>query len=72
MCQLYCLKTINIEEYKILVCEPLHDVSKLIENVLTELPSHMANAEHKKPIEETIALTIGGKETKQALTTNAP
>ena len=35
-------------------------------SVLTELPSHIANAEHKKLIEETIALTIGGKETKQA------
>lgn len=42
----------------------MHDVSKHIENVLTELPSHIENAEHKKLIEETIALTIGGKETK--------
>jgi len=37
----------------------MHDVSKYIENVLKELPSHIANAEHKKVIEETIALTIG-------------
>jgi len=48
------------------VGEPMHDVSKHIENVLTELPSHIANAERKKLIEETIALTIGGKDTKQA------
>ena len=60
------LKAIHIEDYEILVCEPMHDVSKHIENVLTELPSHMANAEHKKLIEETIALTIGSKETKRA------
>lgn len=60
------LKDINIEDYEILVCEPMHDVSKHIENVLTELPSLIENAEHKKLIEETIALTIGGKETKWA------
>ena len=51
------LKAINIEDYEILVCEPMHDVSKHIENVLTELPRHIANAEHKKLIEETIALS---------------
>ena len=59
------LKAINIEDYESLVCEPMH-VSKDIENVLTELRSHIANAEHKELIEETIALTIGGIETKRA------
>ena len=60
------LKAINIEHYEILVCEPMHDVSKHIENLLIGLPSHIANAERKKLVEETIALTIGGKETKRA------
>lgn len=60
------LTAVNLENYEILVCEPMHDVSKHIENVLTELPSHIANAEHRKLVEETIALSIGGKETKRA------
>ena len=32
------LKDINIEDYEIIVCEPMHDVSKHIDNVLAELP----------------------------------
>ena len=44
----------------------MHDVSKHIENVLTELPSHVANPDHKQLIHDTIDLTIGGKETKRA------
>ena len=60
------LKAINLEDYEILVCEPMHDISNHIANILTELPSHVVNLEHKKLIEETIALTIGGKETKRA------
>ena len=60
------LKTLNLEHYEILVCEPMHDVSKHIENVLTELPSHVTNPEHKQLIQDTIDLTIGGKETKRA------
>ena len=60
------LTAVNLENYEILVCELMHDVSKHIENVLTELPSHIENAEHRKLVEETIALSIGGKETKRA------
>jgi hypothetical protein len=59
------LDEINCGNYEILGFEPLHDISHHIENVLTELPSHLP----KKEASELNALTefcIGGKETKRA------
>ena len=35
------LESINCSNYEILGFEPLHDIGKHIENVLTELPAHI-------------------------------
>ena len=43
----------------------MYNVSKHIGNVPTELPSHVANPEHKQLIQDTTDLTIGGKEIKR-------
>lgn len=44
--------------------QPKHDVPKHTENILTGLPSHMANQDQKKIIQDTVDLTIGSRETK--------
>jgi hypothetical protein len=59
------LESINCENYEILSFEPLHDIGKHIENVLTELPVHLP-AEEAKDVEEVIKLSMEGKDTKRA------
>ena len=58
------LESINCENYEILSFEPLHDIGKHIENVLTELPAHLP-AEEAKDVEEVIKLPMEGKDTKR-------
>ena len=58
------LESINCENYEILSFEPLHDIGKHIENVLTELPAHLP-AEEAKDVEEVINLSMEGKDTKR-------
>ena len=33
--------TVGLTDYEMLLCEPLHDVSKHIENIFEELPGHL-------------------------------
>ena len=65
------LDEINCGNYEILGFEPLHDISHHIENVLTELPSHLP----KKEASELNALTefcIGGEKQKGPLIIGVP
>jgi hypothetical protein len=58
------LESFNCENYETISFEPLHDIGKHIENVLTELPAHLP-AEEAKDIEEVIKLSMEGKDTKR-------
>ena len=55
----YCLPT-----YEILPCEPLHDISHHIENVLQEVPAHLTEPESKL-LQESTNLCLGNKESKR-------
>ena len=58
------LSDFGLENYEILPCEPLHDIGHHIENVFAELPSHLS-ADESKVIEESIKLSLAGKESKR-------
>ena len=67
---LYCdptasFESLNLESYEALGCEPMHDISNHIANVLEELPKHL-QGQAKTTFDETWELTLGGKETKRA------
>ena len=59
------LDEINCGDYEILGFEPLHDISHHIENIRTELPSHLPKKEASE-LNALIEFCIGGKETKMA------
>ena len=54
------LESINCASYEILSFEPLHDIGKHIENLLTELPDHLPTSEASK-LKAVLELSIGGK-----------
>ena len=54
------LESINCASYEILSFEPLHDIGKHIENLLTELPDHLLTSEVSK-LKAVLELSIGGK-----------
>ena len=58
------LASINCEKYEMLPFEPLHDVGKHIENVITELPAHLPE-EEANAMKELINVLMGAKETKR-------
>ena len=58
------LESINCGNYEILGFEPMHDVGKHIENVLTEMPSHLPKAQAAE-FESTVEAYIGKKDTKR-------
>ena len=58
------LKDLCLNQYEILLVEPLHDISHHIENVLIELPHHL-NSKEKKIIEETVTTCMQGKDNKR-------
>ncbi|CAB4005601.1 Hypothetical predicted protein [Paramuricea clavata] len=57
------LETINCQNYKILPFEPLHDISKHVENVFEELP-HLKK-DQAKPILDVSDVSLNGKDTKR-------
>ena len=59
-------QTITSMHYKILGCEPLHDIKHHIENMYVELPHHL-NKTEKKLMEETIQLSLERKEIKRGI-----
>ena len=60
------LESINCASYENLSFEPLHDIGKHIENLLTELPNHLPTSEASK-LKAVLELSIGGKETKRTV-----
>ena len=59
------LDEINCGDYEVLGFEPLHDISHHIENVLTELPSHLSKDEASE-LNALIEFCMAAKETKRA------
>ena len=60
------LESINCGKYEILSFEPLHDIGKHIENLLTELPCHLPEKE-ASAVKDIIHCCIGSKDTKRTL-----
>ena len=55
----------HIDDYEALQCEPMHDISNHIANIIEELPRHLTK-EQKAIFNETLELALGGKDTKRA------
>lgn len=53
-------KGININNYEVLSCEPLHDITNIVQNIITELPFHVLK-EIQKEFEIFSSTTIGDK-----------
>ena len=58
------LEDVGLASYEALPCEPMHDLSNHISNLLEELPKHLTG-EQKRKFEETWELTLAGNETKR-------
>jgi hypothetical protein len=50
-----------LEKYEIPPCEPLHDITNVVQNIITELPCHIENLETQKEFEKFQTSTIGDK-----------
>ena len=61
------LESLNLGNYEVLPCEPMHDIAHHIENLLTELPSHIEDENCREKLVEAVTLTTGKKETKRAV-----
>ena len=59
------LQSLNLHEYEVLPCEPMHDLAGHIGNVLQELPEHL-NQEVAALVRESVKLTMEDKEKKRA------
>lgn len=42
------LANLNIDSYEVLPCEPMHDISNHIANILEEVPRHLQEDQKKK------------------------
>ena len=58
------LESINCGKYEVLSFEPLHDIGKHIENMLTELPYYLP-AKEASAVKDVIHCCIGSKDTKR-------
>ena len=47
--------------YEIPACEPLHDITNAVQNLITELPAHIENKKAQQEFEKFSELTIGDK-----------
>lgn len=59
------LEELSLQSYEHLTCEPMHDVSNHITNILKEIPGHL-NKDQNSLFENIMELTLGGKEIKRA------
>ena len=55
------IKDLHLETYEVQMCEPLHDISNVVANLITELPYHLPEREIQKEYEEFSKITIGDK-----------
>lgn len=51
----------NLQNYEVLCCEPLHDISGMVKNLIEELPSHLENKTVRTDYEKFSADTIGDR-----------
>ncbi|CAC5403196.1 unnamed protein product [Mytilus coruscus] len=51
----------HIAHYEIMHCEPLHDITNVVQNVLSELPHHVEDPETKMALEKFTSKAIGDK-----------
>ncbi|CAC5415964.1 unnamed protein product [Mytilus coruscus] len=51
----------NISWYEVLPCEPLHDISNVVQNIIQELPHHVKQNSTKLELEKFCNNTIGDK-----------
>ena len=61
---LLCREHFNQETlsvYEIPACEPLHDITNVVQNLITELPAHIENKKAQQEFEKFSELTIGDK-----------
>lgn len=54
-------KELNIDNYEVMQFEPLHDITNVVQNLLTELPNHINNKDSKQLLERFTQKAIGGK-----------
>lgn len=54
-------KDIHISDYEVLACEPLHDITNVIQHLIEELPYHVDNPQTKQELEKFALNTIGEK-----------
>lgn len=50
-----------LSSYEILACEPFHDITNVVQNIINELPSHIDNKSTQAEFEKFSAATIGDK-----------
>lgn len=61
---LFCSEHCNsdmLTMYEVPACEPLHDISNVVQNLITELPSHIENKKAQQEFEKFSEVTIGDK-----------
>ena len=51
----------NINYYEVMSCEPLHDLTNVIQNLIVELPNHVTDKSTKTELERFYTTTIGDK-----------
>nr|XP_022316815.1 uncharacterized protein LOC111120391 [Crassostrea virginica] len=54
------VKDLNIDDYEVLACEPLHDLTNVIQNLIQELPHHVPD-DTKQEFQAFSETTIGQK-----------
>lgn len=53
--------TLGIPDYEVLGCEPLHDITNIVQNIITELPYHIESKDVQKEFENFYINTISEK-----------
>lgn len=55
---IYSAAEMNLDTYEIMSCEPLHDICNFVQNIITELPYHVANRQATTELEKFCSSTI--------------
>ena len=50
-----------VQNYEIPPCEPLHDITNIVQNLITEIPCHIDDQSTQKEFEQFSTATIGDK-----------
>jgi hypothetical protein len=57
----FSITCVNCQHYEISNCEPLHDITNVVQNLLTELSHHMPSPSLQKEYQTFCELLIGDK-----------